>query len=64
MNTQELLLLVNRYTTLCENLHLDPRLNGEDPLRKHNDFRNAYFRLLRVKESLVNQLKSTKQDEF
>lgn len=56
MTAQELLLLVNRYTTLCESLHADPRLDGQEPLRDWHGLKEAYLKLLKIRASLESQL--------
>lgn len=56
MSTQELLLLINRYIVLCESLHLDPRMNGQEPLRDWPGFRERYLDLLKLRASLETQL--------
>lgn len=56
MSTQDLLLLINRYATLCESLHNDPRLEGQEPLRDWPGFKESYLQLLKLRASLETQL--------
>jgi len=58
MTIQEFLLLINRYIILCETLHRDPRLNGEEPLRDWPGFKERYLQLLKLRASLETQLPS------
>lgn len=56
MTTQEFLLLINRYATLCESLSNDPRLDGQEPLRDWPGFKDAYLTLLKIRASLETHL--------